>query len=173
MLSGPGADALLLDTLTLGGGAGMAFGDPCVDGSPGPDVVAPQGSVTLQPFDSRSTSADGPVRGGEVLTLTFEGGQGDLVLLAVAPAPAPLFVAPTAVAPFPLLGGSFLPDAGAAVVVVAGVIGSGPLQLAGPVGVPAAEAVTHHVQSIVVSPSALGEIVFSSAQAVTVLDPVF
>lgn len=164
-LVGAAPTATLRDVDVAGGAAGGAT-EPCLPGADGPAIDAPAGAVTTSPFTARALVVDGPLRSGETFLAALTGVPGDVAFLVASAIQAPtVFPAGGALA-----GGPLFPSLASYVLVPLGVVDiSGTLQLAA--AVPALPvALTYYMQGAMIAPApAAGTIVFSSAQAVTLL----
>jgi hypothetical protein len=159
--------ARLLDTSVEGGAAGLT-GGVCQPGVAGAPQLVLSGSVEVDPFAARSLTVANPLRSGETLVADFRGQPGDRVILSLSMSQSPFY--------FPgngqrLIGGPLLPDITSDVIFRLGFLdASGQLRLTSPVP-PFVGAVNFYSQAVMFSASPSGEIVFSSAQAVTFLGP--
>ena len=165
VLTDAGSSAQLLDCQTLGG-AGGPTAPPCNPGQPGPATEG-LGPILVQADPARSIEAPNPVRGGTQLDLTVTGESGDLAFVWVSPTADPVFI--DAAGPF--LGGPFLPSIFTSLVTVQGPLGASPLQVTFPLLDPACAGFNLFAQAAFLTPGT--EIVFSSGQAITVLNSAF
>ena len=160
-LAGGAPEVHLLDGTTTGG-AGGAPGGPCPMGAAGPGVVQLTGTLTPIAGSARHLSATPVLREGELLTLDFEGGPGEPVIVGFGLEQGPLFLAPFA--------GAVLPGGALSFLTVGTTAGDGKLSFSLTIAdaFAAGQGGVVYLQSVFVTP--LAELRLSNGRMVLLLD---
>ena len=166
MLDG-GASAHVTDSPMVGGAGGTGL-PSCADGAAGPGQLLVDGTMLEQAFPARVLQAVNPVRPGENLVIEMEGVTGDAVFLWISVIQSPTYFAPTNDA-LPILGGFFVPDLATSLILSAGTMTAGGLQLQFPAPNPSSAVVEVQVQALIVTGDSPTGLVVSSGQGITAL----